>query len=140
MLFLIDRHNGIPAYRQLIEQIRRGITGGLMAPGDELPSTRALSAELGTNPMTVSKAYGLAEREGLLLRRPGLPLVVAPLSAGDSSPARLRARREEELRHALEPAASMALQLGLSATRAKELLGELIKERTPDPKDQEPPR
>ena len=128
MLFTINRHNGIPAYRQLIEQIRRGIGGGLLAAGDELPSTRALSAELGTNPMTVSKAYGLLEREGLLLRRPGLPLVVAAFTGSDATAAGRRARREEELLRALAPAAAMARQLGISPTRAKELLGEAIKQ------------
>ena len=48
----------------------------MLAAGEEIPSTRALSLKLGVNPMTVSKAYGLLEEERLIEHRPGLPLVV----------------------------------------------------------------
>ena len=131
MLITIDRHNGIPAYRQLVEQIRFGVASGLLAPGEELPSTRSLSAEVGTNPMTVSKAYGLLEREGLLLRRPGLPLVVAPQAEDEGT---ARDRREAELRRALEAPAAMARRLGISRRRAQALLGQVIDE-TPSEDD-----
>ncbi|MDF1800612.1 MAG: GntR family transcriptional regulator [Planctomycetota bacterium] len=139
MLITIDRHNGVPAYRQVVEQIRFGVASGLLAPGDELPSTRGLSAEVGTNPMTISKAYGLLEREGLLVRRPGLPLVVAPLAfapgtapGAEPSPTD---RREAELRRALEAPASMARRLGIDRARAAELLGEVIDETPQPPED-----
>ena len=118
MIFTIDRHSGIPAYRQLMEQIRMGIASGLLESGQALPSTRALSAEIDTNPMTVSKAYGLLEREGLLIRRPGLPLVIAD-AAGVTEP-------NEEFRKAAVALAITAVQLGLSPTRAKRILGEAI--------------
>ena len=54
---LNDYHNGIPVFRQIIDQVKFHVVSGLLAPGDELPSTRALSGQLGLNPMTVSKAY-----------------------------------------------------------------------------------
>jgi DNA-binding transcriptional MocR family regulator len=62
MLIVVDPHSGVPVYRQLMDQIRFHIASGLLKPGDELPSTRALSTELGVNPMTVSKAYSFLER------------------------------------------------------------------------------
>jgi GntR family transcriptional regulator len=132
MLITIDRHNGVPAYRQVLEQVRFGIASGLLVPGDELPSTRGLSAEVGTNPMTISKAYGLLEREGLVLRRPGLPLVVAPRLAGPGDEPSPTDRREAELRRALEAPAAMARRLGIGPGRAAELLGEVFAE-TPEP-------
>jgi len=42
-----------------MDQIKFHIASGLIKPGDPLPSTRALSAELGLNPMTVSKGVQL---------------------------------------------------------------------------------
>lgn len=121
MLFHIDRHNGVPAYRQLIEQIRVGIASGLLAPGDELPSTRALSRDLSTNPMTISKAYNQLERDGLLQRRPGLSLVVAETPASSAAdPA------EVEFKKAAASLAELAQQLGFSPTRAKRMLGEVL--------------
>ena len=83
MLIVLDHHSGIPVYRQLMDQIKFHVASGLLNSGDELPSTRSLSTRLGLNPMTVSKAYGLLERERVLDRRPGLPLVVRPLASED---------------------------------------------------------
>ena len=76
MIVVVDPSSGVPVFRQLMDQIRLQIASGLLGPGDELPPTRAMSADLGVNPMTVSKAYNLLEREGVLERRPGRPLVV----------------------------------------------------------------
>jgi len=132
MLITIDRHSGVPAYRQLLDQIRFQIAGGLLAAGDELPSTRGLSAEVGTNPMTISKAYGLLEREGLLERRPGLSLVVAS-SAGADGPRAAALRCEAELRRALEEGATKAQQLGIPRARALELFGEALDGTPEDP-------
>ena len=92
-----------------------------MEPGQELPSTRTLATALGVNPMTVSKAYGLLEGEGVLERRPGLPLVVAEVSE-----ATLRKRRQEQLRQALEPAAAAARQLGAEPDEAVEIFRKLL--------------
>jgi len=76
MILVVDTHSGIPVYRQLVNQIRFGVASGLLAAGEEIPSTRALSATLGVNPMTVSKAFSLLEEAGVLERRPGRPHVV----------------------------------------------------------------
>ena len=127
MLLRLDRHNGIPAYRQLIDQIRMGIASGLLRAGEELPSTRSLAAELDTNQMTVSKAYNQLEHDGLLLRRPGLSLVVADIeTSGAEDP------RDAEFRRAAEQLADLAKRLGLSPTRAKRLLGETMSELNED--------
>lgn len=100
MLLRLDRHSGIPVYRQIQDQIRFLAASAVLAPGEELPSTRTLAAELGLNPMTVSKAYAQLEREGVLTRRPGMALVVRPRPPAE----RLGARRlelEAELRSAV---------------------------------------
>ncbi len=121
MLILIDPHSGVPAYRQLMDQIKFHIASGLLQPGAELPSTRALSAELRLNPMTISKAYQLLEHEGVLQRHRGLNLTVAPRRASDTD-------KLAQLRQVLTPAAQAARQLGVSATTAANLLRDLMKE------------
>jgi GntR family transcriptional regulator len=118
---VIDPHRGVPAYRQLVDQIRLQVASGTLAPGAELPSTRALAQRLGINPMTVSKAYGLLETEGVLRHRPGLPLTVSPRPA-----AALEDDRERHLRDALLMGAQAAVQLGISTSRAVALLREAI--------------
>lgn len=66
MLIVLDLHSGVPTYRQIVEQVRLQIASGRLGAGEALPSTRQLAQQLGINPMTVSKAYGLLEAEGAL--------------------------------------------------------------------------
>lgn len=123
MQIVVDPVRGVPVYRQIMDQIQLQVAGGLLEPGQELPSTRSLAEKLGVNPMTVSKAYGLLEGEGVLERRPGLPLVVAEVPD-----ATLRKRRLEQLRHALEPAAAATRQLGVEPNEAVETFRTLLDE------------
>lgn len=64
--FLLDLHSGVPAYRQVIDQVRGGIASGLLAPGDQLPTVRQLAVDLAINPNTVVRAYRELEFGGLL--------------------------------------------------------------------------
>jgi len=120
MILVVDPHSGIPIYRQLVEQIRFHVASGLLQPGEEVPSTRSLSARLGVNPMTVSKALALLEEEGVLERRPGLPHVVPNRTDA------LRATRLEQLEQALRPVATKVHQLEIEPDRALELFRRLI--------------
>ncbi len=125
MIIVVDPHSGVPVYRQLISQIKFHVASGLLEPGDELPSTRGLSARLGVNPMTVSKAFRLLEQEGVVERRPGLPLIVRAVPAED-----LETSRRLQLRASLEPAATRARQLGIDADEAVELFRALLTQET----------
>jgi GntR family transcriptional regulator len=58
--------SGVPIYRQLINQVRAQIAGERLAAGEFLPSVRQVAEELQINPMTVSKAYSLLERDGVV--------------------------------------------------------------------------
>jgi GntR family transcriptional regulator len=82
----------VPIYRQITDQVRRFIAAGQLQVGERLPSVRVMAARFGINPMTVSRAYaGLCE-EGVLLRKRGAGMVVAPRTgkAGLTAEARLR--------------------------------------------------
>ena len=64
MLLHLDRHSGVPVFRQIQDQVRFLVASGVLKAGAELPSTRALAADLGLNPMTVSKAYAERTKQG----------------------------------------------------------------------------
>ena len=121
MILVVDQHSGIPVYRQLVEQICFSVTSGLLQAGDEIPSTRALSASLGVNPMTVSKAFGLLEEDGVLERRPGRPHVVRAQQSGT-----IRATRVKQLERALRPVATKVRQLKLEPDVALQLFRRLL--------------
>lgn len=122
MLITLERNSGIPVFRQICEQIRFQVAAGILGPGSETPSTRELAAQLGINPMTVSKAYALLEQEGVLERRPGLSLVVRGRSERAEHGARL-----EELQRMLRPVALAAHQLGVPASEALELFRKALR-------------
>jgi GntR family transcriptional regulator len=90
-MFILDPHAGVPIYRQLLEQVRRLVASGQLKPGAELPSVREVALAHAVNPMTISKAYGMLEAEGLLQRNPGRPMTVAARRRGvDPHASRLR--------------------------------------------------
>ena len=75
-IYSLNAVSGTPIYRQIVDQTCQLVVSGQLPPGGLLPSVRAVAAELGINPMTVSKAYSLLERDGIVARRRGLGMVV----------------------------------------------------------------
>jgi len=126
LLIVVDPSRGVPVYRQLMDQIKFHVASGLLSPGDELPSTRALSSELGVNPMTVSKAYSFLEKEDVVERRPGRPLVVRELEDDQ-----VRRRKIDQLRDSLGPSVLAVRQMGIEADEAVNVFREML-EGTPD--------
>ena len=122
MLIVVDPNSGVPVYRQVIDQIRFHVSTGLLQPGDELPSTRALSNRLGINPMTISKAYSFLERDGVVQRRPGRPLIVKAVENREAE-----ARRSDQVREALAPAVRIIRQLGVKPDEATRTLEEMLR-------------
>jgi GntR family transcriptional regulator len=100
-----------PIYRQIAQQLRRLIASGRLSSGDEMPSVRDVAGRHAINPMTVSRAYGQLELEGLLERRRGKGMFVAPSRGRAQS----SDRRLQQLAPLLEELARQARELGLPA-------------------------
>jgi len=69
--FRLDRHSGVPAYRQLVDQVRQALRLGFLLPGDQLPTVRDVVKQIAINPNTVHRAYRDLEQQGLTEGRPG---------------------------------------------------------------------
>lgn len=69
--FRLDRKSGVPAYRQLVDQVRQALRLGLLRPGDQLPTVRDVVKQIAINPNTVHRAYRDLEQQGLTEGRPG---------------------------------------------------------------------
>ncbi|MDR2177285.1 MAG: GntR family transcriptional regulator [Treponema sp.] len=69
--FSLDAANGVPIYRQIIQQIEYAILSERMRPGDKLPTIRSLAVALKINPNTIAKAYGELEIRGILATQVG---------------------------------------------------------------------
>ena len=61
----IDFRDRRPIYEQLVDAVKEQIMRGILAEDEQLPSVRALAAELGINPNTIQKAYSELERQGV---------------------------------------------------------------------------
>jgi len=69
--FTLDQRSGVPAYRQIIDQVLGGIAAGALHPGDQLPTVRQLAVDLAINPNTVLRAYRELEIRGILETQQG---------------------------------------------------------------------
>jgi GntR family transcriptional regulator len=85
---------GTPIYRQIVDQVRLAVATGVVAPGSEMPSVRALAERLLINFNTVAKAYGELVRDGVLESLQGKGFFVAPRRQIYSRAERLRRLRQ----------------------------------------------
>ncbi len=109
-MFILNPQSGVPIYRQLLDQVRRMVASGQLAPGTALPSIRDLALRHAINPMTISKAYSLLETEGLLERNRGKPMTVANQAAAQSQ----LSKRLQQLAPLLDQIVLAAHQLQLT--------------------------
>ena len=86
MLLKLDFGSDRPIYLQIRDQIVLGVARGELAPGEKLPTIRALAEECGINMMTASKAYQLLKQEGVITtdRRSGAVVAARDGVAGPS--------------------------------------------------------
>jgi len=71
LLLSIDRAARDPLHRQVYDGLRRAILDGRLRPGDRVPPTRALAAELGVSRLPVLGAYDQLLHEGYIVGRTG---------------------------------------------------------------------
>jgi GntR family transcriptional regulator len=67
----IDPRSPTPLYEQIAARVRLAVASGDLAPGDSLPSVRALASTLRVNPATVSQAYRDLAADGFAETRHG---------------------------------------------------------------------
>jgi len=73
-----NRRNGIPAYVEIQQAVRRQIQADQLKPGDPVSSERELARRHGVSLMTARHALAVLEREGVVERRPGAGTFIAP--------------------------------------------------------------
>jgi GntR family transcriptional regulator len=67
----INLADGVPIYRQIVNQVKYLVASGLLQPGEELPPIRTLALQLKVTPNTIVKAYGELETAGVVQKRQG---------------------------------------------------------------------
>lgn len=113
----VDIFSRVPIYQQVIDGIKEQIRLGIFKQGEQIPSIRELSVELGVNPNTVSKAYLELERSGLLTAATGKGYFVSQ----DASE-RIRSSITETERQALCAAAEKLAGAGVPEEELLQLI------------------
>jgi GntR family transcriptional regulator len=67
----LDFHSGLPIYTQIVNQIQSQLANGMLKPGDQLPTVRALAQELRVNFNTVARAYRILDEARIISTQQG---------------------------------------------------------------------
>ena len=62
----LDYQSRTPIYEQIVNQVERLISLGVLRPKQQIQSIRELATSLGVNPNTVKKAYEELEKRGAI--------------------------------------------------------------------------
>jgi GntR family transcriptional regulator len=111
----IDPANGLPIFRQIVQQVKTAVAVGRLTPEDPLPSVRQLATDLRVNPNTVARAYLDLEIEGVIYKRQGHGTFVSGQGAGMPKRERLKAAGQH-----LEKALIEGVHLGLDEDEMRE--------------------
>lgn len=90
MQIRISNSDGIPIYRQIVNQVKYLVAAGRLTAGDQLLPVRTLAEQLVVNPNTVSRAYRELESAGVITARQGSGAFVTD----NGSPLAMREKRK----------------------------------------------
>ena len=76
MQIRISHSDGVPIYRQIVNQVKYLVAAGRLSAGDQLLPVRTLAEQLLVNPNTVARAYRELESARVLSTRPGAGVYV----------------------------------------------------------------
>ena len=121
--FQLDFHSGLPIYTQIANQIQGRLANGILKPGDQLPTVRALALELRVNVNTVARAYRLLDEERIISTQQGRGTYIT-----EKPPPKVTERlRRESLDGLTQRFVSEALRLSFSQTEIRQIVSEQLK-------------
>ena len=125
MELIIRNSTNQPIYDQIYCQIKSQILSGALAPGEALPSIRALAKDLKISVITTKRAYDELEAHGFIYTMAGKGCFVA-----DNNLEILWEQRRRELETHLTAALELAKSCGLTRQDLKQMLDLLSEEET----------
>jgi GntR family transcriptional regulator len=120
--FWLDAHSGVPAYLQLVQQVRDALRLGRLRAGDQLPTVREVVVSLAINPNTVLKAYRELEHQRIAEGRPGSGTFVVESQPG------IRDDDHRVLRRSLERWVQQARERGLDDASVRAIVSSVLQE------------
>lgn len=119
----LDVRSGLPIYTQIVNQIQSQLVNGILKPGDQLPTVRALAQELRVNFNTVARAYRILDEEHIISTQQGRGTYITEIPPPEVS-ARLR---RESLEALTQRFISEAFRLGFSEREVNQMVRDRLK-------------
>jgi len=114
---IISSNTNRPIYEQITSQVKSMIMSGELAPGDAIPSMRALAKTLHISVITVQKAYEDLQRDGFIVTTVGKGSFVAVLDKNF-----ILEEQQRKVEEHLEQAATLARSYGIHLEKLIEIM------------------
>ncbi len=119
----LDVRSGLPIYTQIVNQIQSQLVNGILKPGDQLPTVRALAQELRVNFNTVARAYRILDEEHIISTQQGRGTYITEIP-----PPEVNERlRQESLEALTQRFISEAFRLGFSEREVSQMVRDRLK-------------
>lgn len=123
LILQIDFRSGLPIYTQIVNQMQAQIASGILNPGDQLPTVRALAEELRVNFNTVARAYRILDEARIISTQQGRGTYITEIPP----PAISEKLRNETLNALTRRYISEAMRLDFSKSEIKQMVSEQLK-------------
>lgn len=123
LILQIDFRSGLPIYIQIVNQVQAQIAGGIIAPGDQLPTVRALAEELRVNFNTVARAYRMLDEARIISTQQGRGTYITEIP-----PPKVTERlRREALEALTQRFISEAMRLEFSKSEVRQMVSDQLR-------------
>ncbi len=123
LMLQIDFRSGLPIYTQIVNQVQAQVAGGVLKPGDQLPTVRALAEELRVNFNTVARAYRILDEARIISTQQGRGTYITEVP-----PPKITQRlRKESLEALTQRYISEAMRLDFSKDEINEVIKDQLK-------------
>lgn len=123
LILQIDIRSGLPIYTQIVNQVQSQVVSGILKPGDQLPTVRALAEELRVNFNTVARAYRILDEERIISTQQGRGTYITEIP-----PPKVNDRlRKESLEALAQRYISEAMRLEFSKTEIRQMVSDELK-------------
>jgi GntR family transcriptional regulator len=123
LILQIDFRSGLPIYTQIVNQVHAQVASGILQPGDQLPTVRALAEELRVNFNTVARAYRLLDEERIISTQQGRGTYITEIPPPKVS----EKFRREALEELTQRYVSEAMRLEFSKSEIKQMVNDQLK-------------
>jgi GntR family transcriptional regulator len=123
LILQIDFRSGLPIYAQIVNQIHAQVASGILKPGDQLPTVRALAQELRVNFNTVARAYRILDEERIISTQQGRGTYITEIPPPEIS----EKLRREAMQALTQRYLQEAMRLQFSKSEIRQMVNDQLK-------------